>query len=74
MTALIFKLIGGIGLFLMGKQTASGKGDPAQALEVLDEMRWLDRVGYHTWRIGNYLGGDGKPEKSPLDARTHFDE
>jgi phosphate:Na+ symporter len=47
------------------RQTADGEGEPATALEVLDAMRWLDRGGYHTWRICNYLGGDGKPESSP---------
>ncbi|MCW5554289.1 MAG: Na/Pi cotransporter family protein [Verrucomicrobiae bacterium] len=49
------------------KQTADGQGEPVRALEMLDAMRWLDRVGYHTWRICNYLSGDGKPEVSPAD-------
>lgn len=47
---------------LVLKQTAAAGGDPARALEVLDAMRWLDRVGYHAWRICNYLGGDGREE------------
>jgi phosphate:Na+ symporter len=51
------------------RETAGQDKGPAQALEVLDAIRWLDRVGYHTWRACNYLGGDGKPEpagfKSP---------
>lgn len=42
------------------EQTADGQGVPAKALEILDAMRWLDRVGYHTWRICNYLGGGGQ--------------
>jgi phosphate:Na+ symporter len=49
------------------KETADGQGGPAQALEILDAMRWLDRGGYHAWRICNYLGGAGKPESSPSD-------
>lgn len=49
------------------RQTADGQGDPNHALETLDAMRWLDRVGYHTWRVCNYLGGDGKPESAPAD-------
>lgn len=44
------------------RQTAGGSYDPAFALDLLDAMRWLDRVGYHTWRISNYLGGEGPPE------------
>jgi hypothetical protein len=38
------------------------RGRRTEVLEVLDAMRWLERVGYHTWRISNYLGGAGKPE------------
>jgi phosphate:Na+ symporter len=44
------------------RQTAGAGRKPADALEALDAMRWLDRLGYHTWRICNYLGGDGQPE------------
>lgn len=47
------------------RQTADGQGGPNHALETLDAMRWLDRVGYHAWRVCNYVGGDGKPESSP---------
>ena len=43
------------------KKTA-GEGAPMLALQTLDAIRWLDRVGYHTWRISNYLGGDGAAE------------
>jgi phosphate:Na+ symporter len=46
------------------RQTADGQDGPVKALEILDAMRWLDRVGYHTWRICNYLGGDGSPEST----------
>lgn len=55
------------------KRTASG-GDPAEALETLDAMRWLDRVGYHAWRIGHYLGGEGTPEPPPPDGQAHPEE
>lgn len=44
------------------QQTAVGAWSPAQAVEVLDAIRWLERVGYHTWRIVNYLAGPGTPE------------
>jgi phosphate:Na+ symporter len=52
--------------------TASGGCDPALALDLLDAMRWLDRVGYHTWRIGNYLGGDGRPELAEVGEQPHL--
>jgi hypothetical protein len=34
-------------------------------------MRWLDRLGYHTWRICHYLGSDGpaKPAQAAADAQ-----
>lgn len=43
-------------------QTAQAHADPTHALEVLDAMRWLDRVGYHTWRICHYLAGNANTE------------
>jgi phosphate:Na+ symporter len=53
---------------LILQQTAGGASAPAQALDVLDTMRWLDRVGYHTWRICNYLGREDKPETAVTNA------
>ena len=41
---------------LILQHTAANEADPSQALELLDAMRWLNRLGYHTWRICNYLG------------------
>jgi phosphate:Na+ symporter len=38
--------------------TAFGGWAPEQALILLDTMRWLDRIGYHTWRISHYLNPD----------------
>jgi len=49
-------------------QTASGEWGPDRALEVLDALRWLDRVGYHTWRICRHLGIEGKPESALTQA------
>jgi phosphate:Na+ symporter len=43
------------------KQTVGG-GAPMMALQTLDAIRWQDRVGYHVWRVANYLGGDGAAE------------
>ena len=40
------------------QQTAGGISVPSRALDLLDAMRWLDRLGYHTWRICHYLGGE----------------
>lgn len=37
------------------RQTAGGEWTPAGAIRVLDAMRWLERVAYHTWRLSWYL-------------------
>lgn len=37
------------------RQTAESGVEPVAAMDVLDAMRWLDRVGYHVWRISYYL-------------------
>lgn len=34
---------------------ASGKLAAVRGLGALDTMRWLDRIGYHAWRISYYL-------------------
>lgn len=36
-------------------ETANGYRDSAQALHILDSMRWLERIVYHVWRICHYL-------------------
>lgn len=40
------------------RETASGGNAPMLALDILDALRWLDRLGYHTWRICYYLGSE----------------
>ena len=50
---------------LILEHTAANDADPSQALELLDAMRWLNRLGYHTWRICNYLAENNS---SPADA------
>jgi phosphate:Na+ symporter len=40
------------------EQTAAQRSGPNRALDLLDAIRWLDRLGYHTWRICHYLGSD----------------
>ncbi len=52
------------------RQTAAGEWEPAQALAALDAWRWLERLGYHAWRISNYLGGDGRPEPAPHERTS----
>jgi phosphate:Na+ symporter len=40
---------------IMLQQTAEGRSGPGDALVALDSMRWLDRIGYHLWRITHHL-------------------
>lgn len=35
--------------------TSEGSATPDETLDLLDAMRWLDRIGYHTWRLCHYL-------------------
>jgi phosphate:Na+ symporter len=44
------------------RATAGGEGTPAQSLERLDALHWLDHAGYHAWRICVYL--DSLPRDS----------
>ncbi|HLV02560.1 MAG TPA: Na/Pi symporter, partial [Acidobacteriota bacterium] len=37
------------------RETARGTWEPGLALNVLDAMRWLERVSFHAWRICHYL-------------------
>lgn len=37
--------------------TAAGRLRPDQAQHRLESMRWVDRVGYHTWRTLHHLAG-----------------
>ncbi|HMP71667.1 MAG TPA: Na/Pi cotransporter family protein [Kiritimatiellia bacterium] len=57
---------------LLLQKTALGTANPEEALEVLDAMRWLDRVCYHGWRICHHLAGrSGAP---PDEAMASFEE
>lgn len=47
---------------------------PSSALEILDAIRWLDRVGYHAWRVCHYLSGAAKPETLPEEKQARLDE
>ncbi len=48
------------------QETARGKWKPNRALDVLDAIRWLDRLAYHTRRACHYL--------SPHAAVDHQEE
>lgn len=55
---------------LILEQTAAGASPPVEALELLDAMRWLDRLGYHTWRICNYLSRENGRGPLLVDAQA----
>ncbi len=55
---------------LILEQTAASASTPVEALELLDAMRWLDRLGYHTWRICNYLSRENGRGPLLVDARA----
>lgn len=66
----------------MMRATVTGDWDPELALALLDTMRWLDRLGYHTWRICHHLcgeaedagGRDEELERALADQDSHGDD
>lgn len=46
------------------EETAAGLIQPDEAQRQLESMRWVDRIGYHTWRTLHHLAG------SPALAET----
>jgi phosphate:Na+ symporter len=40
------------------RQVGGGTWAPRDALQATDAMRWLERVGFHTWRACHYLSGE----------------
>lgn len=58
---------------LVLSQTADKHRDPAMALQMLDAMRWLDRIGYHAWRICHYLG-QGESGIQPSDREMALED
>jgi phosphate:Na+ symporter len=56
------------------EQTATGESGPGRTLDMLDAMRWLDRVGYHAWRASHYLGGPAAPPADGEDASAGPDD
>jgi phosphate:Na+ symporter len=56
------------------RQTAGGNGEPALALNILDAMRWLNRAGYHAWRICNYLGARNNEDTPVAEEKTQMED
>jgi len=50
------------------EQKAASGANPAAVLEELDNLRWIDGIGYHTWRLCHYLGA-GAGEFPTSDSR-----
>jgi phosphate:Na+ symporter len=55
---------------LILQETANGGFAPAVAVKLLDAMRWLDRIGSHTWRICNYLSISGNAGSTPPSSSS----
>lgn len=53
------------------EKTAVGDSSPAKALELLDAIRWLDVVGYHTRRICHHLAGEDTGELPGSGGENH---
>ncbi|HMO65810.1 MAG TPA: Na/Pi symporter [Verrucomicrobiota bacterium] len=51
------------------RRTALGAAAADESLHLLDAMRWLDRVGYHAWRVAHHLGAP-LPEAAKAAGRA----
>lgn len=47
-------------------ETAAGAVLPDETQARLEDMRWVDRVGYHTWRALHHLAGPGTATDSQV--------
>lgn len=47
------------------EDTAAAGRSPAVTLELLDEIRSMDKVTYHGWRLVHYLGGEAERAGEP---------
>lgn len=56
------------------QQTGSGASDPGSALDLLDAIRWLDVLSYHTWRICHYLSAQDNAELTLVTPDDHPDD
>lgn len=52
------------------EESARGSVPPGRALHTLDGLRWLDAIGYHTWRALNHLCADNA-EADESQAMEH---
>lgn len=50
------------------------RATPDEILQILDAMRWLDRVGYHAWRICAHLPSASGPLLQPVEPEPHPDD
>jgi phosphate:Na+ symporter len=51
-------------------ETASGYRETTNALQILDTMRWLERIGHHVWRICHHLAYGHDLASNPNEAAT----
>ncbi|MBX3731502.1 MAG: Na/Pi cotransporter family protein [Verrucomicrobiae bacterium] len=59
---------------LILRETATGRSDPSTALELLDVIRWLDRLGYHAWRITHHLAHEDPSAQTLAEPDPFPDE
>jgi phosphate:Na+ symporter len=52
------------------ERTASGELTPDAALTEIDALQWIDRVGYHLWRIVHHLSRAAAPKDREGDPSS----
>lgn len=55
-------------------ESSGARATPDEILQILDAMRWLDRVGYHAWRICVHLPPASDAPSEPVEPEPHPDD
>jgi hypothetical protein len=56
-----------IGRATLLTDSAHGTVEAELALQALNGLRWLDAVGYHTWRAAHHLGAEAGETEDRVD-------
>lgn len=56
------------------RETTSGYRTASEALQILDIMRWIERVGHHCWRICRYLQSAQADDAGNITAARDADD
>jgi phosphate:Na+ symporter len=56
------------------RKTIGSQWGPLEAMKAMDTLRWIERVGYHTWRTCHYLGGEEALDSGLIEDHLLMEE